>query len=164
MHKQPFRRRIARNASKAALAAILLGAAAAGAAPAAPAAYVPGMGEIMGATQMRHAKLWYAGRAGNWALAHYELGELGEGFGDAVSYHPMFKGAPVSALLGRYTAAPLAALRRAIADKDRARFTRAFDGLTAACNDCHEAAGHGYIVIQRPRARQYSNQDFRPSR
>ena len=46
--------------------------------------YVPGMGEIMGATQMRHSKLWFAGNASNWKLANYELSEIGEGLEDAV--------------------------------------------------------------------------------
>jgi hypothetical protein len=36
--------------------------------PATP-AYTPGLGEIMTLTQMRHAKLWFAGQAGNWSLA-----------------------------------------------------------------------------------------------
>ncbi|WP_283744478.1 hypothetical protein [Sideroxydans sp. CL21] len=46
--------------------------------------YVPGMGEIMGSTQMRHAKLWFAGKSGNWDLASYELDEIREGMDDAV--------------------------------------------------------------------------------
>ena len=28
--------------------------------------YVPGLGELMTATQARHVKLWFAGSAGNW--------------------------------------------------------------------------------------------------
>ncbi|MGE5413642.1 MAG: hypothetical protein ACM3NW_05660, partial [Syntrophomonadaceae bacterium] len=39
----------------------------------------PGLGELMTFNQMRHAKLWFAGEAGNWKLARYELDELGEG-------------------------------------------------------------------------------------
>ena len=47
--------------------------------------YVPGLGEIMSATQMRHLKLWYAGQAGNWPLAAYEVDELEEGFAAALA-------------------------------------------------------------------------------
>ena len=47
-----------------------------------PEPYQPGLGEIMALQQMRHIKLWYAGRAGNWPLADYEIGELNEGFED----------------------------------------------------------------------------------
>lgn len=123
-------------------------------------AYLPGMGEIMGATQMRHAKLWFAGHAGNWELAGYELDEIKEGLDDAVTYHPVFKGAPVSAMLQKYTGAPLADLAKSIEAKDRAKFAKAFDSLTAACNGCHQAAEHGYIVIKRPSAMPYTNQEF----
>ena len=56
----------------------------------------PGLGEIMTLTQMRHAKLWFAGEAGNWPLASYELHELKEGFADAVKHHPTHKGASVA--------------------------------------------------------------------
>ena len=34
-------------------------------------AYKPGLGDIMGAIQMRHAKLWFAGKSLNWQLAAY---------------------------------------------------------------------------------------------
>ena len=64
---------------------------------------LPGLGEIMSLQQMRHIKLWFAGHAGNWPLADYEIGELKEGFddvnkllgGDIVDQHV---GAPLSAL------------------------------------------------------------------
>jgi hypothetical protein len=126
----------------------------------APTPYVPGLGEIMTATQMRHSKLWFAGRAGNWPLASYELDELQEGFEDAVRFHPTHKDAPISDLLPRMTAAPLAQLDRAIAGKDVAEFTRAFDALTAACNACHQAAHFGFNVITRPTSNPFTNQRF----
>src|SRR5262249_46301319 len=52
------------------------------ASPRVEAARGPGLGEIMALQQMRHSKLWFAGSAGNWPLAEYELDELKEGFGD----------------------------------------------------------------------------------
>lgn len=123
-------------------------------------AYVPGMGEIMSATQMRHSKLWFAGETGNWELAQYELDEIKEGLDDAMKYYPMFKGAPVSVLLDKYTSKPLADLAQSVGEKDSAKFANAFDRLTAACNGCHQAAEHGYIVIKRPTAVPSSNQEF----
>ena len=42
-------------------------------APAPNEAYTPGLGDFMGQIQMRHAKLWFAGKAKNWQLAAYEL-------------------------------------------------------------------------------------------
>lgn len=146
----------------AALAALLCAGAAHAAAP--TEAYAPDMGEIMGATQTRHAKLWFAGHAQNWELARYELGEIREGLDDAVKYHPVFKGTAVSALLDKYTGGPLEELAHAVEQRDEKRFAAAYDRLTTACNGCHEAAGHGYIVIKRPAALQYGNQEFAPAR
>jgi hypothetical protein len=31
------------------------------------------LGDIMGETQLRHIKLWYAGSSGNWDLVQYEV-------------------------------------------------------------------------------------------
>ena len=123
--------------------------------------YVPGMGEIMGATQMRHAKLWFAGKSRNWDLASYELDEIKEGLDDAVKYHPVFKkDAPIASILEKFTAQPLGDIESAISAKDTVKFKKSFDNLTKACNDCHQAASQGFIVIQRPRVLQYTNQDF----
>src|SRR5262245_175602 len=61
-----------------------------------PESFRPGLGEIMTLQQMRHTKLWFAGQAGNWPLASYELNELGEGFDDIVAFHPVHEDAPVA--------------------------------------------------------------------
>ena len=123
--------------------------------------YVPGLGEIMGATQMRHSKIWFAGSAGNWDLARYELTELQEGFDDAAIYHPQFKhGAQIASLAEQINAKPLSEVEAAINAEDSAAFTQAYDDLTHACNVCHVAAGQGFIVIKRPAFLPYSNQAF----
>jgi hypothetical protein len=122
--------------------------------------YVPGMGEIMGATQMRHSKLWFAGEAGNWKLADYELSEINEGLDDAVKYYPLFKKTPVATLIRHYTGGPIAGLGKSIAAGDKTQFEKSFDKLTNACNACHRAADHGYIVIKRPGTLPYTNQEF----
>ena len=36
-------------------------------------AYEPGLGEFMMAPQIRHARLWFAGRQKSWDLAAYEI-------------------------------------------------------------------------------------------
>jgi len=123
----------------------------------------PGLGEIMGATQMRHAKLFFAGQAQNWPLADYEMDELQEGFDDAVRLHPTHKGAAVATLLPSTTADAMTSLHSAIDQHDAAAFAQAFDALTAACNTCHEAADFGFNVVVRPRTNPYTNQQFAPS-
>jgi hypothetical protein len=128
--------------------------------------YVPGLGEIMSATQMRHLKLWYAGQAGNWPLAAYEVDELEEGFADAVRFHPQHKDSPepLTKLIPEFTAGPVAALRKAIARESQPDFVAAYDSLTQGCNACHAAAQFSFNVVATPAANPYSNQNFQPRR
>lgn len=120
----------------------------------------------MGLNQMRHAKLWFAGQAGNWPLAAYEIDELREGFGDVERYHPHHKDVPepIGQLVQEYVGGPLADLDKAVADKDHGEFNAAFDALTNGCNGCHEAAHFGFNVIRRPTSPPYSNQSFEPAK
>jgi hypothetical protein len=129
-----------------------------------PGAYIPGLGEIMSLQQMRHAKLWLAGSAGNWPLAAYELDELREGFDDVVHFHPTHKDAPLplNQLVPKIVGQPLKDLDAAIAGKDRERFAAAFDALTAGCNSCHQATNFGFNVVVRPAGNPYLNQSFAP--
>src|SRR5712691_2986842 len=82
--------------------------------------YTPGLGEIMTLQQMRHAKLWLAGQAGNWNLAAYEIKELGEGFDDILLYHPTHEESPVAPkdAIPRMMTAPVADLRAVVVKKD----------------------------------------------
>jgi hypothetical protein len=41
-------------------------------------AYKPPLGDIMGKIQLRHIKLWFAGKLKNWELAAYEVDEIKE--------------------------------------------------------------------------------------
>jgi hypothetical protein len=126
---------------------------------------VPGLGELMSLQQMRHAKLWFAGREGNWPLADYELDELQEGFDDVVRLHPTHKDAPLplSQVLPKIMGKPIADLRAAIRAHDPQAFAAAYDALTAGCNACHQATNFGFNVVRRPvDAAWYGNQSFTP--
>lgn len=114
--------------------------------------------------QMRHSKLWFAGKAGNWDLAAYEIKELREGFRDVVELHPTHEGAsaPLSELVPDMMDGPLEELDQIIAAKDPNRFIAAFDELTSACNACHEATSFGFNIVQRPTTNPYTNQVFEP--
>jgi hypothetical protein len=125
--------------------------------------FTPGLGEIMTLTQMRHAKLWFAGEAANWPLSAYELDELQEGMRDAATFHPTHKDAPlpVPALIEKIMKDPVDQLEKAIAARDGTDFTQRFDALTEACNACHRATNFGFNVVTRPSTNVYTNQSFR---
>src|SRR4029434_5326467 len=61
--------------------------------------YRPGLGEFMTATQLRHAKLWFAGKQNNWDLAAYEIDEIKEGLEEARRLHPTHDGIPVAEMM-----------------------------------------------------------------
>lgn len=126
------------------------------------ASYVPGLGELMAGQQVRHAKLWFAGENENWRLAAYEVDELKEGFDDVVKLHPVLEDShiPVSKLVPTIIEGPLGEVDAAVEARDKARFETAFDKLTAACNQCHQAANFGFNVVRRPTAPPFSNQEF----
>ncbi len=130
------------------------------------AGYVPGLGEIMTAVQMRHAKLGVAGAAGNWALADYELDELDEGLDDAVTFHPTHKTMkqPLTDMVPAFMKAPIENMRAAVASKDAAKFNAAFGDLTTGCNGCHQAADFGFNVVIKPTAAPMPNQEFLPAK
>jgi hypothetical protein len=127
--------------------------------------FVPGLGELMSLQQMRHTKLWLAGQAGNWQLAAYEVDELEEGFDDIVKFHPTHKDSPLAPkdAIPRMIPDPIASLRQAIEKRDDAAFTKAYDTLTAQCNNCHQATNFGFNRVQRPTANPYPNQVFGPT-
>jgi len=131
--------------------------------PATP-VFTPGLGEIMTLTQMRHAKLWFAGQATNWPLAAYELDELREGIADAATFHPTHKDAPlpIPDLMAKIMTDPMQQVEKAIGAHDGNGFMQAFDRLTEACNSCHRATNFGFNVVTRPSANTYSNQSFPP--
>jgi hypothetical protein len=141
-------------------AAMLLGVTASAqnaAPPAGDAANVPGLTEIMILQQLRHTKLWFAGVAGNWPLADYEVDELNDGFDDV---NKLLGGDIVEKMVG----APIKALQQAIEGKNRAAFMTAFDSLSAGCNNCHHTLDHAFIVIARPSLLPYSDQVFEPQK
>ena len=119
--------------------------------------YVPSLGDIMGATQLRHFKLWYAGQLANWELASYELGQIEDSFFNAAR---LYRNIPVEKI--NMIDKPLAALDSAVKAKDGARFAAAFSDLTTTCNGCHQAAHVGFITMQIPTSSPFSNQSFSP--
>ncbi len=150
----------------ACLAIAMVAAWAASAQPAGPAPaaepYQPEIGEIMMFQQLRHGKLWFAAKAGNWPLAAYETQELREGFEAVAKYYPTFNNVPLAQMIDAIRDANFPELDKAVAAHDRAQFARAYDGLTQACNACHQANDLPFIVIQRPTAPPFSNQSYAP--
>lgn len=126
--------------------------------PGADQRYVPRLGDIMGAMQLRHFKLWFAGKLHNWELASYELVQMKASFNDAAIFYP---GIPVADMT--MMAEPIGKITDAIARKDGAAFAIAFERMTTTCNACHQSIGRGFVEMQVPTASPFSNQSFAPA-
>ena len=129
--------------------------------PAGP--YEPGLGDLMTTTvQPRHIKIALAAREKNWAYAAYEFNELNEAFGRAVQVWPLWQSKPIKDMLASVMKQPMSDLGQAIKAQDATKFAAAYDQLTSGCNACHQAAGRGMVVIKKPDASSYPDQDFSP--
>jgi hypothetical protein len=120
-------------------------------------ANAPRLGDIMTSVQLRHIKLWFAGKFLNWELAAFELRQIKAGLENAAALYP---GIPVSNVTTM--GAPLESVAAAIAAKDSRRFAKSFGELTAGCNGCHQGIGRGFVSIQLPTTQPFSNQSFAP--
>lgn len=110
-----------------------------------PSGYAPPLNLLMVATQLNHFKLWYAGAVRNWALAEYELTQIRTGIDRARSLYPN----NVKSNMAMMT--PVTdEVENAIKAKDGVKFSKAFSKLTAACNNCHDANGFGFIKMRDP--------------
>lgn len=115
------------------------------------------LGDIMGMTQLRHDKLWHAGRAENWDLATYEIQQLRS---TLVRSAALYLNIPIELVIAADT--PLEEMLKAVKARDGQAFSRAYGQLTTACNSCHQAGGVGFIRMVVPRNSSFTNQDFTP--
>jgi hypothetical protein len=122
----------------------------------------PGVGDLMNALiQPRHAKLGLAGAEKNWPLAAYVLHELRQSFDKVGTLRPTWNGLSLPYMFESTVGDPLNAIDRAINAQDPEEFKKGYARLTAACNLCHTAAQHPFIVIKVPDRSEFPNQDFR---
>ncbi len=123
------------------------------------------LGQQMLELQTRHARLWAAGEAENWLLAHFMLTELNETLGAVASKNPdhaALQPARLADVLPSMMDPAVKNLRVAIDAGDKAAFEKAYDGLSQACTACHQAAGNNFLVLQRPRTPILDNLDVTP--
>lgn len=120
--------------------------------------YKPGFGEFMSSIQVHHAKLWFAGKNKNWALANFEVNEIKEMLEDIPKY---CADRPESKLIGMIDPA-MDSITQAVQSKDPVLFKKNFILLTNTCNNCHHAAKHAFNVIKIPDTPPVSNQVFKP--
>lgn len=125
--------------------------------------YEPGLGDLMQTLQLRHAKLWFAGAAGNWELAAFEVHEIEENLERIARWHADSEDIATGPAIKVHMQSGRYAIEQSIARQDSKDFAVAFDRFTQGCNACHRATKHGFIVIRRPAREPVSNQQWEPS-
>jgi hypothetical protein len=114
-------------------------------APPSSASYMPSLGDMMAAIQLRHAKIWYAANLNNWSLADYELRQLMAGLKETTR---LYADMPGSDMTGMEKVA--VTTDESIKARNAVRFEKAFAELTNECNNCHKATDRAFIVVRRP--------------
>ena len=106
-------------------------------------------------TQLRHIKLWYAGKLKDWELAGYELDRISE---NLVRAALLCANIPIENIKAVTT--PIGDLRDAIATKNIEKIIRGYSRLTTACNSCHIAGNVGFIRLQTPTSSMFSDEPY----
>jgi hypothetical protein len=125
----------------------------------------PELGRQMLELQIRHDRLWWAGQAGNWTLAYFMVGELGEalrGIEQTNGEAPELQPEKLSELMPSIMDPAVRGVQDALAKQDKAAFEEAFDRLSASCIACLLVAGASFLVIQRPRTKLLDNLRYAP--
>jgi hypothetical protein len=120
------------------------------------AAVEPELASYMSELQQQTHKLNLAIEAENVALAGFYLHEVGEVGEQIQLLFPEHDELPVAALARELLDPRIRAVR---APLERAQWEQAklrLGELVAACNDCHTAAGHGFIRVELTTANPFS--------
>jgi hypothetical protein len=110
----------------------------------------PSLADLMALTQLRQFKLWYAERVRNWKLSAYELDQFQATIDRTQKLYPTASSIAQAALIKENSEPAMRDLRRAISEGNNSLFENAFTRITQSCNQCHEAAGVGFIVVRVP--------------
>jgi len=118
--------------------------------------YTPGVGELMFSIQVHHAKLWFAGKNGNWELADYDQSLIRSAFQKIRRYHADNPAAAAASMID----IPMDSISSAITRRDGNAFQHSFEYLTTTCNNCHAVTKHAFNLITIPTAAPIGNQSF----
>ena len=130
--------------------------------------FKPGLDDLMNMmVQPRHTKLYLAAKQRNWELAAFQSDELRAAFRRIGQTIPRYRGQQIDEVVAALMAPRLDDIDQAIKARDIRAFSKSFDDLTVACNGCHQAMDHPFLVMKVPDgngAALYPDQDLRPRR
>ena len=118
-------------------------------------ALIPDQAHIMADVGEHFTNLWFAGRAENWPLADFYLGETKSHLRWAVRRIPIRKdnrGQDINLvnILEAFENSQLTQLKQVIDGKNKAGFERIYKESLTVCYACHKAADKPYLRPQIP--------------
>jgi hypothetical protein len=124
----------------------------------------PGLGTVMVEYGHRMAAVWFAGEAGNWDMAHYQIIEMREIQETGEITRP-----PRAPALKSFESSFLDPLDQSTLDKDKAKFESAYNAAIQGCNSCHGsqtsadfAQGFKFVKVQVPKDTLESIYNYTP--
>ncbi len=116
---------------------------------------LPSQSHLMADVGDHFANLWFAGKAENWPLADFYLGETRSHLHWAVRRIPVRKdnkGRDVNlvGILEAFENSQIKELKKVIDQKDTAGFERVYRESLTMCYSCHKAADKPYLKPQVP--------------
>jgi len=120
------------------------------------------LGKAMAWLQRWTAKLWYAGRAGNWELAGFYLHETEEVVEEMEKAGVVEDDHQVSELIRLMLGPALEGVEKAVGEGDVEQFGVAYRAMIASCNACHVATDHGFLEMVVPEGDAPWAQKFAP--
>jgi len=116
---------------------------------------IPSQSHMMADVGDHFTNLWFAGRAENWPLADFYLGETKSHLRWAVRRIPIRKdnqGRDVNLgnILEAFENSQLTQLKGTIDGKDKAAFEKVYKESLTVCYSCHKAADKPYLRPQIP--------------
>jgi hypothetical protein len=130
---------------------------------------IPDQAHIMADVGDHFAGLWFAGRAANWPLADFYLGETKSHLHWAVRRIPIRKDnqgrdVNLTAILQAFENSQLTQLKQVIDRKDQPGFERVYKESLTVCYSCHKAADKPYLRPRVPAEPQTRIIEFDPER
>jgi hypothetical protein len=112
----------------------------------------PGLGTVMIEYARRMGSLWFAGEAGNWDMAHYQILEMREIQETGEITRP-----PRAPALKAFESGFLDPLDQAALANDKTQFETTYRSAIQGCNACHGGQtsadfpkGFGFVKVQVP--------------
>lgn len=110
----------------------------------------------------RFATVWFAGRAGNAQMVHYQIHEAEELIAELEEASPTENGVDVVARLNDDILPNLEKLEKAAASGDTESFEKTYRKTMNNCTSCHADTGHPQIRVKIPEYNPYPNLEMSP--